>query len=70
MGGGHVVGESGTNGDFDTLKGIHDEEPQRTVEHVEIEDVVKGCPISYLVLGPAFLEWDRVRREPVIADVA
>ena len=70
VGRGHVVGEGSTHGDLDTLKSVHDQQSKRAVEHVQVEHVVERGPFPHLVLCAALLEWDRVWRESVIADVA
>ncbi len=44
-------------------------QPERAVEDVEVEHVVEDCPLAEEVVRSPLLEGDRVRGEPVVADV-
>jgi hypothetical protein len=40
----HVVGQGRAHGDLDALQRVHDQQPQGSVEDIEVELVVEGAP--------------------------
>lgn len=66
VGVGHVVSPAGTNRDLD---GVHDQQPEFPVEHIEVENVIKadaGAQSMRLVIG---LGRQPVGSQPIVVEM-